>query len=87
MALRERYRGQFAQKATPLRLLDALFMNPYVTTARVMQCLSCSKPTAGKALAELEQHGIIKEATGLLRNRIYVAREILAALEAPMPSR
>ncbi len=84
MAMRERYRAKLAGKATATRLLDELFVNPYVSAARTKRRLECSIPTALKAIAELEQLKIATETTGRQRNRVYVAREILEVLQAPI---
>jgi Fic family protein len=84
MAMREEYRNKLANKATATRLLDALFVNPYVTARRAMTFLKCSSPTATKAINEMENRGIVLEATGRQWNRIYVAREILNLLQAPI---
>jgi cell filamentation protein, protein adenylyltransferase len=84
MSMRENYRDELAGKATANRLLDLLFVNPYVTARRAMTMLECSAPTAAKAIHELERHKIVFEASGRQWNRIYVAREILEVLQAPM---
>jgi Fic family protein len=86
MSMREENRGRLAQKATATRLLDALFVNPYMTTRRARIVLQCTTPTALKAISEIEAQGILIEATGAQRNRIYVAREILDLLQAPIQS-
>jgi Fic family protein len=84
LAMRENYRAKLANKATPTRLLDCLFVNPYVSTSRTRELLKCSTPTALKAIAELEKRKIITETTGRQWNRIYIAREILEVLQAPI---
>jgi Fic family protein len=86
MSMRERNRAQLAQKATATRLLDALFVNPYMTTGRARIVLQCTTPTAIKAITEIEAQGILEETTGAQRNRVYLAREILEALQAPIRS-
>jgi Fic family protein len=84
MSMREDYRGRLADKATATRLLDVIFVNPYITARRAMTMLECSAPTASKAIHELERRGIVVEASGRQWNRIYVARKILEVLQAPM---
>jgi Fic family protein len=86
MSMREKNRAQLAQKATATRLLDALFVNPYMTTRRARTVLQCTTPTALKAISEIEAQGLLTEVTGGRRNRVYVAREILDVLQAPMQS-
>lgn len=84
VAMREAYRAKIAGKATATRLLDCLFVNPYLGSARARANLSCSIPTANKAIKDLEERAILEEATGRQWNRLYVAREILEVLQAPM---
>jgi Fic family protein len=84
VSMREKYRASIAGKATATRLLDCLFVNPYVNVQRVRMLLRCSAPTAGKAIDELETRGIVVEATGRQWNRWYVAQQILDVLQAPI---
>jgi Fic family protein len=84
MAMRERYRAQVAAKATAVRLLDALFVNPYVSVRRAAQVLGCTSPTAAKAIEELESRGILAESTGRQWGRMYLAKPILELLQAPL---
>src|SRR4029077_9036518 len=50
MTMREDYRAKIADKATATRLLDCLFVNPYVSAQRAKHLLECSTPTAIKAI-------------------------------------
>ena len=84
MAMRESYRGQLAGKATATRLLDGLFVNPYVSVRRAAQFLGCSSPTAAKAIEQLVQRGVLAEATGRQWGRLFLARQILELLQAPL---
>ena len=86
MTMREQYRGKLAHKATATRLLDGMFINPYVSVRRATQLLDCTAPTAMKAIGELEREGVIAEATGRQWGRVYIAREILEILQAPLPT-
>jgi Fic family protein len=86
MAMREGHRAKLARKTTASRLLDALFVNPYVSNRRAEYFLACTAPTAIKAIGDLESEGILAEVTGRQRNRLYVAREILEVLQAPISS-
>jgi len=84
MEIRERLRAQLAGKATATRLLDELFVNPYVSVRRASHQLGCSPPTAAKAIEELEKRGVLAEATGRQWGRLFLARQILELLQAPL---
>lgn len=57
-----------------LRLFDILPAHPLVTLAIVMKELQTTKPTALKAIAILEQTGILREITGRKRDRVFAYR-------------
>jgi Fic family protein len=81
MDLREAYRQRVGRKPNALRLLDELFVNPYLTTARAVRVLGVSAPTARQAIALLLGEGMIAETTGRSWGRVYLARPILQAIE------
>jgi Fic family protein len=81
MDLRESYRQRLSRKPNALRLLDELFVNPYLTAARAAPVLNVSNPTARQALALLQGEGLLAEMTGRSWRRIYLARPILEAIE------
>jgi Fic family protein len=81
MDLREFYRQRLSRKPNALRLLDELFVNPYLTAARATQILNVSNPTARQAIALLQGEGLLAEMTGRSWGRIYLARPILEAIE------
>ena len=81
MDLREAYRQRVGRKPNALKLLDELFVNPYLTTARAVRVLGVSAPTARQAIALLLEEGMIAETTGRSWGRIYLARPILQAIE------
>ncbi len=81
MELRERYRGRLRGRANALTLLDALFVNPYLSVARAAKMLKVSNPTARQAVQALEKCGMIEEITGREWGRLYLARPILAVIE------
>jgi len=81
MDLRENFRSRLRDKAKALVLLDQLFINPYITVARAMDVLQSSNPTARKAVAVLQEHGMLEEITGGSWRRVYLAAPILHALE------
>jgi Fic family protein len=60
-----------------------LFVNPYLTVGRAMSVLAVTHLTASRAISILEKAGILKEASGRRRGRIFLATEILDALEKP----
>jgi Fic family protein len=82
MDLRETYRQRLGRKPNALKLLDELFVNPYITAARAVRVLGVSGPTARQVIALLQEEGVLGETTGRSWGRIYLARPILQALEA-----
>jgi hypothetical protein len=70
------------RKPNALKLLDELFVNPYITAARAVRVLGVSGPTARHAIALLQAEGVLGEMTGRSWGRIYLARPILQAIEA-----
>jgi len=79
--LRERHRGSTRDSPRAQRLVDALFMNPYITVARAQKFLDVSYPTASAAVRELERAGLLKEVTGRRWGRMFVAMDVLAAVD------
>jgi Fic family protein len=86
MDLRETYRARLWKMPRALALLDALFLNPYITVARAAQILHVSLPTARAAVMALQEQGILEETTGGAWRRIYLAAPILRAVEGPPPA-
>lgn len=84
MDLRGTYRQRLSKRPNALRLLDALFVNPYLTAARAAKVLDVSDPTARQAMAYLQEAGVLSEMTGRSWGRIYVARPILEVIEDRM---
>lgn len=64
-----------------LKLLDLLFISPIVTVHFVVEKLGITFPAASKAINVLVEEGVLREATGKRRNRVYVADEIIKILE------
>ncbi|PYQ62836.1 MAG: cell filamentation protein Fic [Acidobacteria bacterium] len=81
MDLREIHRERLGKKPNALRLLDELFVNPYLTAARAAQILTSSRPTARQAIGLLQTEGLLQEVTGRSWRRIYLARPILEVIE------
>jgi Fic family protein len=69
-----------ATTITAIRLLDLLPEHPIVTLPRAMELLKTTKPTAGKAIDALCQAGILAEATGRQRDRVYAYNAYLKVL-------
>lgn len=83
MDLRETYRRQLRQKPNALKLLDELFVNPYITSPRAAHLLSVSAPTARQAIGVIQREGLLEEIPGRSWRRLYLARPILEAIESP----
>lgn len=69
----------------PDRLIDDLFEWPATTSRRVQDRLVVSAPTARSAIDRLVNLGMLIEATGRERHRVYLAPEIIEIVEAPEP--
>jgi hypothetical protein len=67
-------------------LTDQLFINPAITTGRAAEVLNVKFTSAQKTIDKLLGAGIVKELTGQKRNRIYMARDILAAIQGETTS-
>jgi Fic family protein len=83
VALQARYRAELqARRVTSnaLALIDALFVNPLVTTRRAEAVLSVSAPTARSTIKVLEGRGILREITGRNWGKVYRAEEIYGLL-------
>jgi len=86
MDLRESYRARLRERPKALGLLDALFVNPFVSVARAARILKVSNPTARQAVQVLQECGMLEEITGREWNRLYLARPILNAIESLGPT-
>jgi Fic family protein len=78
------YRGRLQEaraSALLLRLVDELFSYPAINANMAAASLGVTFPSAQANIDKLIAAGILVEATGQKRNRIYVAREIVAAIE------
>lgn len=73
-------RRRFRLGSASLRSLDVLVDYPVVTVKRMVGLLGVSFPTASEAVAQLAEVGILTERTGYARNRVFVAREVLAIM-------
>ena len=87
--LRETYRARVVEstrsQAAPA-LVDSLFANPIITTARVERLLDVTRPTSLRILDHLRKLEILTEtAPGPRRRRRFMATEILRLLEDENP--
>lgn len=83
------YRRRIQEAGQPsavLGLVDGLFAAPAITISGAAKMIGVTFPTAQKYVERLEQDGIVEEVTGKPRYRTYMAREILALLDAPTAS-
>lgn len=83
MHLRDATRERLRNTPRAIALLDAFFVNPYLTAAKSAEILAASVPTAQKAILALAAIGFVEELTGQSWGRIYVARPILDVIERP----
>jgi Fic family protein len=80
LTLRERWHARFhsaRSSALLLKLVDSLFHEPAITIARVASVLDVTPATATANVSKLVEAGILVEATGRKRDRIFLARDIL----------
>ena len=83
LALQQKYYQQLQKEtvSTPaFRLLDMLFLNPFVSLPGISDYLKITWPTAKTSVERLVKFGILKEVSGRKRSRIYCAKELLDIL-------
>lgn len=73
------YRGR---SPTLANLTEQLFETPAFTVSEMAERLGIWFGTAQSAVERLVSDGVLREATGQQRNRVYVAAEILAVVDA-----
>jgi Fic family protein len=78
LELRERYR----QRVKVQPLLDYLFEQPLISIQMVQQRLGCGFPTASKYVEQFAEEGLLRETTGLKRNRRFRFDPYLALFES-----
>lgn len=84
VAMRERYRTKVQtprSSALLQALIDQLFARPSITTAGAAESLGITVAAAQRNIDRLVRVGVLREATGRRRGRIWVAHEIRRALE------
>ena len=78
---RQRLSGETSQ--TPVRILDLLLANPFMTAAVAARHLGIAFTTAQRGIERLVRSEIIEPTNDARRNRVYCARQLLAILEEP----
>jgi Fic family protein len=68
--------------AFTMKLMEELFSSPAVTLAQVSKRLGCTARTAQLSVDRLLEHGVVVEATGKSRNRVFTASKIVEIVEA-----
>jgi hypothetical protein len=68
---------------TPLRVVDLLAANSFLTITGAASQLKLAFTTAQRAIARLEQNGIVQQVRDAKRGRVYCARALLDILEEP----
>lgn len=84
MALWSRYRDQFKEARSSvllLRLVDTLVESPVITVPKAAKILNVTHRSASLNIGKLIDAGILREATGRARHRIYIADEIFKVVE------
>jgi Fic family protein len=74
--------GSIRRQATVWKILPRLIAQPVINTAYLQSELGLNAMTAGRALDQLTEAGVLREATGLRRNRVWQQQEILGILDA-----
>src|SRR6185437_6844407 len=79
------WRGRLAGQSTnaPLRVVELLAANPFITTTGAAGQLKLAFTTAQRAIERLERIGVVQQVSDSKRNRIYCARALLDILEEP----
>lgn len=72
-----------ASSKVPLTLVEQLAANPFLTVKGAAKRLGVAFTTAQRAVARLEQLGIVTEISHAKRDRVYCAKAILDILEEP----
>ncbi len=87
-ALLNQYRERIVQPRAPAILstiVEHLFDRPAVTVRMIAEKFNVTAATAGKYVDRLERAGILKEATGRKKDRVWLAEGILLAVRENYP--
>jgi Fic family protein len=71
------------QSTTPLRVVDLLAGNPFLTITGAASQLKLAFTTVQRAVERLERNGIVQQVSDAKRDRVYCARVLLNILEEP----
>jgi Fic family protein len=85
LELQHKYRLRVQKARTSAlvtRLVDLLLFSPVITAPFLSRHFKITQRSAQMNINKLISIGILKEVTGRLRNRMYVAEEIIAVLES-----
>ena len=85
LQLWKNYRSEFQSarsSALQLRLVDQLFAYPAITANQAAKLLKVTHRSAQLNIEKLIRKGILKEATGKQRNRVFIAPQIVKIIEA-----
>ena len=79
------WRGKLAGESTstPLRVVELLSANPFITTTGAARQLKLAFTTAQRAIERLERNNIVQQTTNAKRDRVYCAQALLDILEEP----
>lgn len=67
----------------PLRVVELVGANPFITTKGASETLEIAFTTAQRTIERLERAGIVKQVGDAKRGRVYCARALLDILEEP----
>jgi Fic family protein len=84
MKLHEQYRDELLKHRAPpsaQRLMEHLFVSPATTASRASAALKVTSMSSSRAIEVLVERGILEEVTGRRRDRIYLARRLIHAIE------
>jgi len=65
----------------PLRVVELLSVNPYITTRGAAEKLKVAFTTAQRAIERLAQRGIVSQIGDAKRDRVWCAKELLDIIE------
>lgn len=67
-----------------LKIIDELFASPAVSVAMESKRLGIGQRSCQQNIDKLVNAGILREATGQKRNRVYIAQKIIDIIEGPL---
>jgi Fic family protein len=74
--------GSLRRQAGAWKVLPHLIAHPVINSAYLQEHLGMNPMAAGRALDQLTAAGVLREATGLRRNRVWQQHEILGILDS-----